>query len=157
MKTKTRLISNSSSSSFLLAYNASDFEKCPTCGLGAKTPLEIAEESNDYNISIRCENFDEYTKRVEDDILEEQNEINILLLKDPNEIVSKYSNWTTKRFIEYHQENIAQLMAHLENCREIASRHDNFVLVNVSQHGKAYEYISELIEAKKVVLVNYDS
>lgn len=158
MKIRTRLISNSSSSSFLLAYNAKDFAKCPTCGLGAKTPLEVVDEESNFNggeTRVISNSIESYLQRRNRELERCRDELAKLQARNPNETL--WYDYTVAQAIKSAQLEIAEIQHASEESKRIAAKHDYFIDVDVSHHGAAYNYIQELIEAKKVTLVRFDS
>lgn len=45
MKTRQNFVSNSSSTSFIIGWNPSQFQQCPHCGLTPSSPIEIIESN----------------------------------------------------------------------------------------------------------------
>ena len=83
MKTRLGFVSNSSATSYIIAYNPKDFEICEHCGRGMKDPLVLIKESaylRPSHTEIDCESGE---KRITDLISQ------IEILKNEMEEASK--------------------------------------------------------------------
>ena len=89
MKTRLGFVSNSSASSYIIAFNPKDFEICDKCGRGSKDPLTLIRESSYFRLhqtEFDCASGEERIEQLMLQIEEMQKEIKEALNRPAGEI-----------------------------------------------------------------------
>jgi hypothetical protein len=95
MKIRNGFVSNSSSSSFIVALNPK--EKCPHCGRSSQNILDILESTNGYNdTQLRWTDPTEYIEDLQQEIYSNKLDLEKLVNKSDNEdVVYNYNTGNT--------------------------------------------------------------
>ena len=95
MKTRNGFVSNSSSASFVIAFE--DRDKCPTCGHSPMNLITLLDMSYcDYNsesTEIKSRNYEETLKSIRDGDIYVNEEEQEALIEKINQFQKEYQNW----------------------------------------------------------------
>jgi len=131
MKTRKTLVSNSSSTSFIIAYKNSD--KCPTCGRSDHDLTEIidrvSDDDNSERTHVEIRGFDNVMEHIQTEWGCDWNDIDPVLMVDKlNEFKSTHQNWEfILGSVSYHDDTVKDM---------IREKETNGTLVKIwSDHG----------------------
>lgn len=143
MKTRIGFVSNSSSSSYIVAYKKT--AACPTCGLTAPDIVDLVRKSEAWSFGDNRVYWTDPTARIneiEQEIESYSQDIESLKKRDPKEKVSSY--WTVEQNLKSCEEEVARLSKLRQLLRDHHLNGDNVVCVSISHHDSLNDTIREL-------------
>ena len=146
MKTRIGFVSNSSASSYIIAYDPKAFVFCEQCQRGSKDPLTLLQEStylrpytDSNDTAIVCADGEERIKQLNEDIAKLQQKIKEAELRPAGE---PYDQEWYKGFKQDNPDEepdfIPKVWEELARCKDqIARMKRQIMIINVKQkHGK---------------------
>jgi len=128
MKYRLGFVSNSSSSSFIIAYNSDKIKlPCPCCGRSGIGLLEFIEAKNDNNTSIYWRDVDIYIKELEDENNKRQDENRRYcdLQKQGSTTIDQYRNaYKLTDLIMWNNEYIRDNIDDIDKLRSAKEQND---------------------------------
>jgi hypothetical protein len=158
MKVRNGFVSNSSSSSFILAYDESKFTECACCGFTPTSPLERFGEYGHGDSGVLWDNAEERLEKLRQDAHILLDELAELFKQDPRKIIHNYGSytWTVHDHVESKQEELDFIhgeIADIGNCVHVGWM---VIGVSVDDNTNDKEYIQEMREQGFLTVVRGD-
>jgi len=158
MKIRQSFVSNSSSSSFVIAYKTS--EQCPHCGI---TPIDIVDLIRNYNDScgdteLQNDSADEIVKAYQDDLAALNREKDSLLKRPRGQCAYEWSNtYLVCQALEDNQKEAEKTQHLLDHALSLIKNRYNIAAIRIGNHDAALNgLLTEQIKNKSVILLEGD-
>ena len=159
MKLRNGFVSNSSSTSFLIALKKID--ECPHCGRSDLNLLQLIENSasDDCDTSVLKSSKEEILSSIENAITEKWNAIGKLELKDPDEKI--FDTFTVADDILAIKSRIKYYKSLASKIRKLEEDHPDenlkMALIEISYHNSAInELFNQMIDTGSIIIIGKD-
>ena len=153
MKIRTNFVSNSSSTSFTIAYR-DKYKPCPTCGHKPFNIVEMLQQNDNSDNSVNHKD-DDLINYIVEDIERSNNSIGEYQMRKPNDII--FGSQTYAAEIEYEKKRIQNLKNHLEELRKYKKEGWLLADISVSYHDDTMnQLIKEMRQNNQIVIFQSD-
>lgn len=153
MKIRTGFVSNSSTSSFLITYDANGFDVCQHCGRSDSDPIKVTENSSRSHVQWSTIDDGEIDglKDFYEDQREEENRLQSELQRTRRHTTEHYWGQEDR---EYFTEELEKVRSLTCLVKEQVSEGKTVALLDVDQHDDLVnETLQKLFANKSVVLL----
>lgn len=143
MKTRLGFVSNSSSSSFIVAYKKAAC--CPTCGLTPPDIVDLVEKSKPWSFDdnrVMWTDPKEKLQELEQEIESYNKDIESLKKRDPKEKISNYC--TVEQNLKSCEEQVIRFSRLRQLIRDHHLNGDKVACVSISHHDSLNDTVREL-------------
>ena len=133
MKIRSGFVSNSSSSSFIIAFDTNKFSPCPHCGRRDLSIVDMVKHSRNGDNQVAWDDAQERIRRLREEISEIQEEI-ILLQKRRGEKFNEF--WTVDDKINYLEGSISESEAEIAIIEDAVNKGLSVACIEVSYHDE---------------------
>ena len=145
MKTRSGFVSNSSSSSFIIAFDEGKFGHCPHCGRKDVSILDLVERANadDHDTQVEWSDATEHLNKLRADLKEGKAEVITLECMDPTHKVTNY--WTAKEKADWLRDQNDELERRISLIQKALARNLSIAEVSISYHD---EFLNAELQAQ---------
>jgi hypothetical protein len=156
MKLRAGFVSNSSSSSYIIAYDESRFVKCECCGFTPTTP--IARFRGFGESTLRWDDADDRLEELRKNSRVVLDEIGVLCKQDPRKIIDGYVGYTqtvNDRLVSL-QDELDMIHRELADIKCYVDKGQVVIGVDVDYHDSDEEYLSEMATQGFITIIQGD-
>lgn len=161
MKIRAGFVSNSSSTSFTIAFKEEDFSKCPHCGRSDQSPVDLVNHGGASSLIWLAtpEESDDLLKKWGKQIVECTGEINVAQyevdhMQPPQRDDRRSSYQSPKYKLANRQEQLRNLEERTQLVQTAIGNGCTIVKIEVSDHNHTVETLLAMKEAGKIQIID---